>query len=591
MSKFSLKFKIGMGILILILSILIAIPTVQTAQIAKIPEIQYTEFLDKLNNGQIVESYYSFNALDFIIVDKDGNQYKVPNPQRTTLREEMLLKEVDLKVDTRMSTLNFMQLLSSLIPLILIVVFVAYLVIMTKVTQGVGGSESNQEESSKGSESKVTWDDLILSNEQIGQLQELVKVFTEPEKFKEVGAQLPTGVLFYGPPGTGKTLSAQAIANAAGVSFISVSGSSFIEMFVGLGASRVRKLFNKAIKHAPCVVFIDEIDALGKRNGGQTHMENDQTVGELLTQMNRISKSNNILVIGATNLPDTIDPALKRSGRFDIKVAFELPTAKERLKLLELYTHNKKLSPEISLSDLSKMLVGFTGADIESLFNRAAISSVTNGSCVIGRSEIDEAMIQMATHGVTRKDDSEVSQEVLEITSIHEAGHATAVKLLTNDLLYRVSVRSVTSGAGGYTMHIDQKEILHSRRDLENKVMIIYAGRAAEYLLTGSDDLVSTGASSDITAATNVIEMMITHYGMSKYGMIDPSQLQLDLGNNTLPVAQQISKDLYERTVKLLSDNWDVVLRVQKALMEYRVLLADDLDKIFCESNLIQEVD
>lgn len=580
MSKFSLKFKIGVALLIIVLTALIAIPTFQTAQLAKLPEIQYTEFLDKLENNEIIESYYSFNALDFIVVDKDGNQYKVPNPQRTTLREEMLLKNVDLKVDTRMSTLNFVQIVSSMIPIVLLIVFIVYIVIIAKATQGTN-SEATQEDN-KNTDAKVTWDDLILSNEQIGQLQELVKVFTEPEKFKEVGAQLPTGVLFYGPPGTGKTLSAQAIANAAGVNFISVSGSSFIEMFVGLGASRVRKLFNRAIKQAPCVVFIDEIDALGKRNGGQTsHFENDQTVGELLTQMSRIAKSNNILVIGATNLPDTLDPALKRSGRFDIKVSFELPTARERLKLLELYTQNKKLSPEISLSDLSKMLIGFTGADIESLFNRAAISSVTNGSDLIGRSEIDEAMIQMATHGVTRKDDSEVSQEILEITSIHEAGHATAVKLLTNDLLYRVSVRSVTSGAGGYTMHIDQKEILHSRRDLENKVMIIYAGRAAEYIFTGSDDLVSTGASSDITAATNVIEMMITHYGMSQYGMIDPTQLQMDIGHNTLPVAQEISRELYNKTVKLLQDNWVIVREVQLALIENRVLLADDLDKIF----------
>lgn len=555
-----------------------------TGKTNRLEKIEYTTFLEYLESDQIESTTYNYGIGDFSIVLKDGKgEFKVQNPQRLTLREELLLHGVQINspsLSASSAPIIFQGLVSLIGLLLLLVLFFTYFRTFRASTQGVASTASGTNGAGGISDSdKVLWQDLILPEEQLDQLKELVKIFTSPEEFKEAGATLPTGVLFYGPPGTGKTIGAQAIATAAGASFIQVAGSGFVEMFVGLGAMRVRKLFDRAIKQAPCVVFIDEIDAVGRRSNGQ-NTEMEQTVGELLTQMTRVAKNGNVLVIGATNLPDNIDPALKRSGRFDLKIGFELPNTDERRLLLEHYAEGKRIDESISLDDLSHMLVGFSGADIASMLNRAAIASVTSGTKHITRVEIDEAMIQMALHGVTRKVDKQ-SDEVTAITSIHEAGHAVAVKLLTDDLLYRVSIKSVTSGAGGYTMHIDSKEILHSRRDLENKIKIVYAGRAAEAIFTGSDDMVTTGASSDITAATGMINTMITKYGMSSYGLIDPSQLDIKLNEDALPVAQKISSELYESVLKLLQDNWNVVLTVQAALIQDKVLLSSDLEEIF----------
>lgn len=374
---------------------------------------------------------------------------------------------------------------------------------------------------------------------------------------------------------------AKAIAGEAGVPFISASGSDFVEKYVGVGARRVRDLFEKARKKAPCIIFIDEIDAVGRQRGQTENAEVDQTINALLTELDGFNTSEGIVVIAATNRLDMLDNALTRAGRFDRQVAIPLPDQDERLELLQLHSKNKKLGKDINLLELAKMTIGFSGADLESLLNESAIIAVSKGKKKITMENIDEALFKIILKGNKRPNDKQ--EEDYKLIAYHEAGHALCAKLLTNKSIPKVTIIGSTSGAGGVTF-MTPKEGLLTKEDLENEVKISYGGRVAEYLYTKDEQKITTGAAQDIRQATNYIIRMINEFGMNdEIGMLHFRKFKASGEKEVLDEAKKLSKKLYDETEKLLLDNYLLLEKIAQELINKETILEDELDKIIRE--------
>lgn len=473
---------------------------------------------------------------------------------------------------------------------LLILMLVAFWFMFMQQSQGGGGNRNVMNfgksrakmATPDNNKKKVTFADVAGAEEEKAELAEIVDFLKQPKRYIEMGARIPKGVLLVGPPGTGKTLLAKAISGEAGVPFFSISGSDFVEMFVGVGASRVRDLFDQAKKNSPCIVFIDEIDAVGRQRGaglGGGHDEREQTLNQLLVEMDGFGVNEGIIMIAATNRPDILDPALLRPGRFDRQILVGAPDVKGREEILKVHSKNKHLSDEVKLDVLAKRTPGFTGADLENLMNESALLAVRKSKTLIGMDELEEAVTRVIAG--PEKKSRVIDEEDRKLTAYHEAGHAVVMKLLPNsDPVHQISI--IPRGmAGGYTMHLPEKDSSYmSKSKLEDEIVGLLGGRVAEKLIIGD---ISTGAKNDIERATTIAKKMVMDYGMSDLGPVafgsghDEVFLGRDLGkgrNFSEEVAFEIDKEIrklidesYDKAEKLLSDNLNKLHAVAKQLL------------------------
>ncbi|MEG1389078.1 MAG: ATP-dependent zinc metalloprotease FtsH [Angelakisella sp.] len=444
---------------------------------------------------------------------------------------------------------------------------------------------------------KVTFKDVAGADEEKQELEEIVEFLKNPAKFNNLGARIPKGVLMVGPPGTGKTLLAKAVAGEAGVPFFSISGSDFVEMFVGVGASRVRDLFEQAKKSAPSIVFIDEIDAVGRHRGaglGGGHDEREQTLNQLLVEMDGFGANSGVIVIAATNRKDILDPALLRPGRFDRHVTVSYPDVKGREEILKVHTRNKPIGPDVELRTIAKTTGGFTGADLENLVNEAALLAARREKKAITMEEIEEATLKVIV-GPEKRSHVVVEKE-RNLTAIHEAGHAIVTfHCPTQDKVHQVSVIP-RGGAGGFTLSLPEKDIMYrTRNEMREDIVTLLGGRVAEQLVL---DDISTGASNDIERATKIAKAMVTRYGFSEklgsmvYGSKDQSEvfLGMELGHDrgySEEVASIIDSEVrslidaaYERATKILTENMDMLTALADYLKKFEKIDGESFEKL-----------
>ena len=493
------------------------------------------------------------------------------------------------------------SMVPSLLMLVLLVVF--YIYIMKKMSGGIGGDPTRQGSFGKTKiknmneeKHRATFDDVAGADEEKEELEEIVEFLKEPKKFNELGAKIPKGVLLVGPPGTGKTLLARAVAGEAGVPFFSMSGSDFVEMFVGVGASRVRDLFDQAKKNSPCIIFIDEIDAVGRQRGtglGGGHDEREQTLNQLLVEMDGFGVNEGIIILAATNRPDILDPALMRPGRFDRQVVVGYPDVKGREAILKVHSRKKPLAPDVELSVIAKSTAGFTGADLENLLNEAALLAARKGRKAITMEEIEEATIKVVV-GAEKKSKVMSEKEKL-LTAYHEAGHAiTFFACETQDPVHQISI--IPRGmAGGYTMPLPSEDKSYrSKQEMEEDIVVCLGGRVAEALVL---DDISTGASNDIEKATKTARDMVTRYGMSeKLGPINSTSgssevfLGRDMGHgrdfseSTAAIidAEVLSlvKEGYNKAEEILKKYMDKLHEVAKYLIKHEKMDGETFEKV-----------
>lgn len=494
-------------------------------------------------------------------------------------------------------------LLFDLIPiLIAIVIFIAAWIFLMKRMggAGLGGKEMSfgkaKIKNTNDEKRKTTFDDVAGADEEKEELQEVVEFLKNPEKFNKLGARIPKGVLLVGPPGTGKTLLARAVAGEAGVPFFSISGSDFVEMFVGVGASRVRDLFEQAKKNAPCIIFIDEIDAVGRQRGaglGGGNDEREQTLNQLLVEMDGFGVNEGVILIAATNRPDVLDPALLRPGRFDRQVVVSYPDVNGREAILKVHARKKPLAPDVKLKTIAKTTAGFTGADLENLLNEAALLAARANKKAITMKEIEEATIKVVV-GAEKKSKI-MSDKEKKLTAYHEAGHAILFdKLETQDPVHEISI--IPRGmAGGYTMPLPTEDkSYNSRNEMIEDIVVSLGGRVAEALIL---DDISTGASNDIEKATKIARSMVTKYGMTKelgcvnYGSDNNSVfLGRDMGRTQDyseataakidELVLKIVNSAYDRAEKVLSENIGKLHEIAAYLIKHEKMGSEDFEAV-----------
>lgn len=496
------------------------------------------------------------------------------------------------------------SILMEMIPtlIIMIILIVAWVLIMKKMGGGgLGGKEMSfgkaKIKNTNDEKRKTTFDDVAGADEEKEELAEVVEFLKAPEKYNKLGARIPKGVLLVGPPGTGKTLLARAVAGEAGVPFFSISGSDFVEMFVGVGASRVRDLFDQAKKNSPCIIFIDEIDAVGRQRGaglGGGNDEREQTLNQLLVEMDGFGANEGVILIAATNRPDVLDPALMRPGRFDRQVVVSYPDVNGREAILRVHARKKPLAPDVNLKTIAKTTAGFTGADLENLLNEAALLAARKDKKAITMDEIKEATVKVVV-GAEKKS-KVMSEKEKKLTAYHEAGHAILFdKLETQDPVHEISIIP-TGMAGGYTMPLPSEDkSYNSRRGMYEDIVVSLGGRVAEELIM---DDISTGASNDIEKATKTARAMVTKYGMTKelgcvcYGTDNNSVfLGRDMGNRTQDYSEataakidQLVLDMvnkaYGDATKILSDNMDKLHDIAKYLIKHEKMGSEDFTAV-----------
>ena len=496
------------------------------------------------------------------------------------------------------------SILMEMIPtiIIMIILIVAWVLIMKKMGGGgLGGKEMSfgkaKIKNTNDEKRKTTFDDVAGADEEKEELAEVVEFLKDPEKYNKLGARIPKGVLLVGPPGTGKTLLARAVAGEAGVPFFSISGSDFVEMFVGVGASRVRDLFDQAKKNSPCIIFIDEIDAVGRQRGaglGGGNDEREQTLNQLLVEMDGFGANEGVILIAATNRPDVLDPALMRPGRFDRQVVVSYPDVNGREAILRVHARKKPLAPDVNLKTIAKTTAGFTGADLENLLNEAALLAARKDKKAITMDEIKEATVKVVV-GAEKKS-KVMSEKEKKLTAYHEAGHAILFdKLETQDPVHEISIIP-TGMAGGYTMPLPSEDkSYNSRRGMYEDIVVSLGGRVAEELIM---DDISTGASNDIEKATKTARAMVTKYGMTKelgcvcYGTDNNSVfLGRDMGSRTQDYSEataakidQLVLDMvnkaYGDATKILSDNMDKLHDIAKYLIKHEKMGSEDFTAV-----------
>lgn len=543
--------------------------------------ISYTSFLSLLEDKEV--SHVSMNNGPTIKLElKNGQTYTTDNPRKEGFKEELLLQGV--KVSESTETISVLQYVMSSILMIGMLGFVFYN-IKRGTSKGHAMSLNNRMVEPKDLE--VDFNDIAGNVEAKEQVRDIIDFIQKPEKYHNLGAKMPKGIMLYGPPGTGKTLMAKAIAKEAGVPFFSVSGSDFVQLYVGVGASRVRELFKEARKHEKAVVFIDEIDAIGKKrsqNALQSNDEKDQTLNALLTEMSGFKEEEGIIVIAATNRIDTLDEALLRPGRFDRHIEIGYPDVNAREAIIKLYFKNRPIADEVSSSDLAKQTVFFTGAMLENLINEAAIEAANSGDICITNKHIETAFYTVIA-GKEKKDRSSISELDRKITAYHEAGHALITKLLApENSVTKVTIIPSTKGTGGFSMNIPKDRFYLNKKELISRIKISLAGRGAEELIFGKD-YITTGASNDIEKASSDLREFLLKYGMDEeLGLINIATLtkQEDfMDAKWLEKSQEYMKQFYEETKTVLKEN-EVLLRdIAEALLEKETLNEKELASFF----------
>ena len=517
----------GLGFVLIIMLMLLLVTTF-SRQMFTNDDISYQQYLEILDSGEAVKVSIRQNqqtptgVVNLQLPDGSSRQYFTSD----VVAEQKLLQEKGLDYILQ-DVPQDNYLLSIMIPILLSTVVVIVLISVMNARAAGGGANAKMMNFGKSRarlsrDSKVTFHDVAGLEEEKEELEEVVDFLRQPQKYTSVGARIPKGLLLVGPPGTGKTLLAKAVAGEAGVPFFSISGSDFVEMFVGVGASRVRDLFEDAKKNSPCIVFIDEIDAVARRRGtgmGGGHDEREQTLNQLLVEMDGFGVNEGIIVMAATNRVDILDPAILRPGRFDRKVTVGRPDVKGRQEILKVHCKEKPLSDDVDLERVARTTAGFTGADLENLMNEAAIITAKDGRRFVRQEDIDKAFVKVGI-GAEKKS-KVISEKDKKITAYHEAGHAILFHVLPDvGPVHTVSIIPTGNGAGGYTMPLPEKDEMYMTKGrMLQHIMVALGGRIAEELIF---DDITTGASQDIKQATGIARAMVTQYGMSeKVGMIN----------------------------------------------------------------------
>ena len=562
---------------------------------SKPADISYTSFMQHVQQDEIKQVTIVDNVISGKL--KDGKEFSTVAPNDSKLVEKLEAKKVDIKAELPPQPPWWMSILSSILPMLIIV----GLWFMLMNQGGAGGGKVMNFGKSRArrydeEKLKITFKDVAGAEEAKQELEEVVEFLKHPQKYNDLGAKIPKGVLLYGPPGTGKTLLAKAVAGEAGVPFFSISGSDFVEMFVGVGASRVRDLFDQAKKSAPCIVFIDEIDAVGRQRGaglGGGHDEREQTLNQLLVEMDGFSANEGIIMIAATNRPDILDPALLRPGRFDRQIVVDRPDIKGRTEILKVHVKGKPMGPDVNLDVIAQRTPGFTGADLSNLVNEAALLTARKDKKAINMPEMEEAA-ERVIMGPERKS-RVISDKEKRLTAYHEGGHTIVGMLLDHtDPVHKVTI--IPRGrAGGYTLSLPKEDKYYATRsEMLDELKVLLGGRVAEALVLKE---ISSGASNDLQRATQLARQMICEYGMSEN--IGPvtfghRQDQVFLGRDIArdkdyseEVAAEIDKevrsfmeDAYAATEKLLSDNIDKLHVIAKALMEKETLEEEEINQL-----------
>ena len=575
---------------------------VPTLSERSIQEASYDEFLDDLESGKISEVNLDEDTIYYLEKDgsreqvyKTGRIFDINEVERLDQAGVVFSEEIPQQMNPLLSSL-----ISFVLPLVLLWVIGGWLMKrMMKNMGGMGGpgamtfGKSNAKIYVKSS-TGIKFSDVAGEDEAKELLTELVDYLHNPERYTEIGASLPKGALLVGPPGTGKTLLAKAVAGEANVPFFSISGSEFVEMFVGMGAAKVRDLFKQANEKAPCIVFIDEIDTIGKKRDGQFAGGNDereQTLNQLLTEMDGFDSSKGVVILAATNRPDSLDPALLRPGRFDRRIPVELPDLKGREEILKVHARKIKISDDVNFSDIAKAAPGASGADLANIVNEAALRAVRDGRKFATQADLEES-IEVVIAGYQKKNQVLSTKEKL-IVAYHEVGHALVAAMQSHSApVHKITIIPRTSGALGYTMQVEDGEhYLMSKEELENKIATFTGGRAAEELIFHS---ITTGASNDIEQATKLARGMITRYGMSQeFGMVAMETVtnQYLGGDSSLTcsfetqtridkmVVDLVQKQ-HDKAMKILEENMPKLHELAKYLYEHETITGEEFMRI-----------
>ena len=596
--------KLTVWIVVLIMIIMAAVTLYNSGDVSS--TIGYSQFEQSWRDNQVATANVNVSKDLISGTMRNGSKYNVVVPTETF---NQLLTQYS---STNTAVIQFQQTNSSsawisVVPTILmVVVFLVFFFMIMNQSQGGGGNRGvmnfgkSKAKMAPPNSNKVTFKDVAGADEEKAELEEIVDFLKQPKKYIEMGARIPKGVLLVGPPGTGKTLLAKAISGEAGVPFFSISGSDFVEMFVGVGASRVIDMFDQAKKNAPCIVFIDEIDAVGRQRGagvGGGHDEREQTLNQLLVEMDGFGVNEGIIMIAATNRPDILDPALLRPGRFDRQIVVGAPDVAGREAILKVHTRNKHLGDDVELKVLAKRTPGFTGADLENLTNEAALLAVRRNKMTIDMDDIEEAITRVIAG--PEKKSRVMSAHDKKITAYHEAGHAVAMRMLEHsDPVHEISI--IPRGmAAGYTMHLPENDRSHiSKLKLKDDMVGLLGGRVAEQIIIGD---ISTGAKNDIDRTSSIARSMVMQYGMSsKIGTIsfgnDNGEVFLgrDMGKSSNISEETSAKideevkalidEAYKRAEKILNENVNKLHAVAQALLEKEKIDGEEFERIFQNS-------
>jgi len=593
--------------------VIAAVPNSVRAEGETAATISYTELLSNVKENRVQKIDIESNGLAAEAVLKDGRKVRVDLIARdgnTELMKALRENNVDIAVRAPQQPTLLWQLASTFfVPLLLIFILLMVLRRLSNAPGGPGQTLSfgkTKARFSPEAKTGILFEDVAGIDTAKEELQEVVTFLKQPDRFTAVGAKIPKGVLLIGPPGTGKTLLAKAIAGEAGVPFFSLSGSEFVEMFVGVGASRVRDLFQKAKDNAPCIIFIDEIDAVGRQRGagiGGGNDEREQTLNQMLTEMDGFQGNTGVIVVAATNRPDVLDSALLRPGRFDRQITVDYPDYKGRQEILKVHARNKKLEENVSIESIARLTPGFAGADLANLLNEAAILAARRYKEAIGELEIADA-IDRVTIGLSMKPMLDNSKK--RLIAYHEVGHALTTTLLKNtSLLDKVTIIPRSGGVGGFSRALPSEESgLETRSQLLDRITVALGGRAAEEIVFGNDEI-TDGASADLQYVARLTRLMVTQLGMSSLGLgaLENESGEVFLGRNMMPQSdyslefgdridreiRKIAKTCYETAKKLIEENRDLCDRLVDILLDVETLDGEEFRKIVAEYTQLPE--